>query len=98
MGSQKKYYAVIRGCRPGIYTAWYGPDGAEEQVRGYAGAIYKGFTTLHEAQQWFESPAVRPRSASGRSPSAAVPDVSGSLQGKIVVYTDGGCVGNPGPG
>ena len=33
MGSQKKYYAVIKGYRPGIYTAWYGPGGAEEQVR-----------------------------------------------------------------
>jgi ribonuclease HI len=98
MGSQKKFYAVVRGSRPGIYTAWYGLGGAEEQVRGYTGAIYKGFTTLHEAQQWFESPAARPRSASGRSPSPAVPDGSGSLPGQIVVYTDGGCVGNPGPG
>jgi ribonuclease HI len=98
MESQKKYYAVVRGCRPGIYTAWSGPEGAEEQVRGFAGAIYMGFTTLHEAQQWFESPVARPRSASGRSPSTAVPDVSVSLPGQIVVYTDGGCVGNPGPG
>jgi ribonuclease HI len=98
MGSPKKYYAVIRGCRPGIYTAWYGPGGAEEQVRGYTGAFYKGFSTLHEAQQWFETPADSSRSASGRSPSAAVPDVSSLLPGQIVVYTDGGCVGNPGPG
>ena len=59
MGSQKKYYAVVRGCRPGIYSAWYGPGGAEEQVRGYAGARYKGFATLQEAQQWLESPVVK---------------------------------------
>lgn len=99
MGSQKKYYAVIRGYQPGIYTAWYGPGGAEEQVRGYAGAIYKGFTTLREARQWFESPAARPRSASGRSPAAVVvPVAPGPSPGRIIIYTDGGCVGNPGSG
>jgi ribonuclease HI len=98
MGSQKKFYAVIRGCRPGIYTAWYGPGGAEEQVRGYAGAIYKGFTTLHEAQQWFESPAVKTRNSSRRVQADPAPDAPGASPGQIVVYTDGGCVGNPGPG
>ena len=98
MGSQKKFYTVIRGCRPGIYTAWYGSGGAEEQVRGYTGALYKGFTTLHEAQQWFENAAASPRNDAGRSPSVTVPDVSGSLPGRVVVYTDGGSLGNPGPG
>ena len=32
MGKQKKYYAVARGFKPGIYAAWFGPGGAEEQI------------------------------------------------------------------
>jgi ribonuclease HI len=98
MGSQKKYYTVVRGGRPGIYSAWYGPGGAEEQVRGYAGAIYKGFPSLYEAQQWFESPAVKTRNSSRRVQADPDPDAPGASPGRIVVYTDGGCVGNPGPG
>ena len=98
MGSQKKYYAVIRGYRPGIYTAWYGAGGAEEQVRGYAGAIYKGFVTVEEARRWLESPAVKTRKASGRAQAAAEPAAPPSSPGQIIIYTDGGCTGNPGPG
>ena len=98
MGSQKKFYAVIRGYRPGIYTAWYGAEGAEEQVRGYAGAIYKGFVTVEEAQRWLESPGVKTRKASGRAQAAAEPAAPPSSPGQIIIYTDGGCTGNPGPG
>jgi ribonuclease HI len=98
MGSQKKYYAVIRGSRPGIYTAWYGPGGAEEQVRGYAGAIYKGFATVEEARRWLESPEVKIRKASGRTQTTAEPAAPSSSPGQITIYTDGGCAGNPGPG
>ena len=98
MGSQKKFYTVIRGYRPGIYTAWYGPGGAEEQVRGYAGAIYKGFVTVEEAQRWLESTAVKTRKASGRAQATAEPAAPSSPSGQIIIYTDGGCAGNPGPG
>lgn len=98
MGSQKKYYAVVRGCRPGIYSAWYGPGGAEEQVRGFAGAIYKGFASLDEARRWLESPTVQTRNRSRRVQADPAPDVNSASPGQIVVYTDGGCTGNPGPG
>jgi ribonuclease HI len=56
MGKPKKYYAVVRGHTPGIYTTWFGPGGAEEQIRGYAGARYKGFPSLTEARQWLKNP------------------------------------------
>jgi ribonuclease HI len=98
MGNQKKYYAVNRGYRPGIYSAWYGPGGAEEQVRGYAGALYKGFVTEEEAQRWLESPAVKTRKASGSAQATAEPAAPAASPGQIVIYTDGGCSGNPGPG
>lgn len=98
MGSQKKYYAVIRGYRPGIYTVWYGPGGAEEQVRGYAGAVYKGFVTMEEAQRWLDNPAAKTRKPSGGAPAAAEPAAHPASSGQIVIYTDGGCAGNPGAG
>lgn len=122
MGNPKKYYAVVRGRRPGIYGVWYGPEGAEEQVRGFAGAIYKGFATLEEAKRWQESPAAGTRKGpSGKQADPApaggyracgmghrngshgkrtesTPNAPVAASGQIVVYTDGGCAGNPGPG
>lgn len=98
MGSQKKYYSVIKGYRPGIYTAWYGPGGAEEQVRGYAGAVYKGFVNLEEARQWLENPSVKTRKATGRRKAAAESATEPVSPGQVIIFTDGGCTGNPGPG
>jgi ribonuclease HI len=98
MGSQKKYYAVLKGCRPGIYSAWYGFGGAEEQVRGFAGAVYKGFATQDEARRWLESPAAGNRNGPSRARADSSPDAPIAFPGEIVVYTDGGCAGNPGPG
>lgn len=37
---------------PGIYSKWYGPGGAHEQVNGYKGAIFKGFTTFDQADKF----------------------------------------------
>ncbi|MDO9529308.1 MAG: ribonuclease HI [Syntrophales bacterium] len=96
MGKPKKYYAVARGRNPGIYTAWFGPDGAEEQIRGYAGARYKGFASLPEAQKWLQNP-IYVRSPSGGKDSDTALDMD-VPPGTIVIYTDGGCRGNPGPG
>lgn len=39
----RKIYAVRAGRKPGIYNEWFGPDGAEAQVKGVSGAAYKGF-------------------------------------------------------
>jgi hypothetical protein len=36
------FYAVSRGRRVGIYRSWLE---CEEQVRGFSGAIFKGFKT-----------------------------------------------------
>jgi len=97
MGKQKKYYAVARGFKPGIYAAWFGLEGAEEQIRGYAGALYKGFASISEARQWLQNPAYKksPVRTEHKSPTLLAP---GSPPGKIMIYTDGGCRRNPGPG
>ena len=97
MARTKKFYAVAKGRKPGIYTDWFGPKGAEAQIRGVNGARYKGFATLSEAQQWLEDPGTT-RSAPRRQAPDAPGDAAEVSPGTIIIYTDGGCRGNPGPG
>lgn len=44
-----KYYAVRTGKKPGIYRSW---DACKAMVHGYPGAVYKGFKTLEEAEDF----------------------------------------------
>lgn len=48
----KSLYVVVKGHQPGIYTEWSGEKGAQEQVNGVSGAIYKGFHNRDEAAAW----------------------------------------------
>lgn len=91
MAKKKKYYAVVNGRNPGIYTDWTGQNGAQAQIIRFSGAVYKGFKTQKEAEAFMSQQAKEP------------PDIdkeeSNELQdGTIVIYTDGGCTNNPGPG
>lgn len=53
MASKKaKYYVVWTGAAPGIYRSW---ADCEAQVKGVAGALYKGFDTEEEAEEAFYS-------------------------------------------
>ena len=45
--AKKKYYAVRKGRKPGIYMTW---DECSAQVIGCAGAVYKSFLTEEEAK------------------------------------------------
>ncbi len=92
--SNKKFYAVAAGRKPGIYSTWFGEEGAEVQIKGFEGARFKGFATRAEAEKWMENPGVyKPRGATKHAVKAPV-----SLDGYIHVYSDGGALGNPGPG
>ncbi|KRK96899.1 ribonuclease H [Secundilactobacillus odoratitofui DSM 19909 = JCM 15043] len=75
-----KYYAVKKGRKTGIFTSW--PE-TQQQVTGFPGAVFKGFKTQAEAQQ-FLSGDVQP--AKHLSKSVAHTD-NDSL---IIGYTDGG--------
>ena len=46
-----KFYAVKKGKVPGIYTSW---DACKSMVHGFLGAVYKGFATRAEAEQFLE--------------------------------------------
>lgn len=48
---KKKYYVVWKGNNPGIYDSW---EECSKQVAGFAGAQYKSFTTLAEAEYAFQ--------------------------------------------
>lgn len=47
--SKKKFYAVRKGYKVGIYNTW---DECKKQVNGFSGAEYKSFQTLAEANEY----------------------------------------------
>ena len=99
MTRSKKFYAVVRGRRPGIYTQWFGPDGAQVQVAGFPNARYKGFPSRCEAEAFMKNGGVVPASAQRKGKTAAPQDPPAPANGpRVEVYTDGGALGNPGPG
>jgi ribonuclease HI len=70
-------------------------------VISFPGATYKGHYTLQEAEEWISQScnAVRVKSKKNKTlkPNDAR-HLNIDCSGKVVVYTDGGCSGNPGPG
>ena len=46
---KKKFYAVSKGRKTGIFKTWVE---CEAQIKGFSGASYKGFVTLEEALQF----------------------------------------------
>jgi ribonuclease HI len=93
--AQKKahYYAVKAGREPGIYRTW---AECQEQVTGFPGAVFRGFRVLAEAQDFLGDSAARPKPAAAEVVDP-VPDSEASPD-RVVIYTDGACTGNPGPG
>lgn len=95
--AKTKFYAVAVGRTTGIFTAW---SVAEAQVKGYAGARYKSFSSRQEAEAWLREPHSGNTRPAGRAPDekprtgqpAALP------ANALLIYTDGGAIGNPGPG
>ncbi|MFN8357182.1 MAG: ribonuclease H family protein [Spirosomataceae bacterium] len=54
MAKKSKYYVVWQGRRAGVFHSW---DACKEQIEGFAGAKYKSFESLSEANKAFEKPA-----------------------------------------
>ena len=46
---KSNFYAVRKGFKPGVYKTW---EECKEQVSGYSGALYKGFQTEREAEDY----------------------------------------------
>jgi ribonuclease HI len=101
---KKQYYIVVKGHQPGIYSCWNGPGGAAEQVQNVPHALYKGFYTRDEAIAWMKQvEASELLDELGLDQDSPIPIPSLDHQpmldeGKVVIYTDGAAIGNPGPG
>jgi len=107
--AKKTVYVVVRGKRPGIYRSWTGEGGAAKQVQGHPGAVFKGFTRPEDAANWVRSldPEIIPPARRERlldaletagAPTRSGPSPCAKEDNRVVIYTDGGAIGNPGPG
>ncbi len=94
--AKKKFYAVASGRKCGIFTDW---PVAQEQVKGFAGAKFKSFPTLAEAEEWLKNPVyVKKTANSFRSKKKNRCEGIEKRETDITIFTDGGCINNPGPG
>ena len=91
MAKKKRYYAVVKGRNPGIYTEWKGQNGAQAQIIRFSGSVYKGFETEREAEEFMNQQSIE-------QPDIQETEAAGLQEGKIIIYTDGACINNPGPG
>lgn len=89
-----KYYAVVCGVQPGIYTDW---PTAEKMVKGFPGAIFKSFHTRAEAeafiaksgQQTYQKPqAQQVQKAQAQQQTYQKPQAL-PLVDATIIYTDG---------
>lgn len=108
----KQIYIVVKGRQPGIYFKWFGVGEAEEQIKEYPDAIYKGFFTKEEAINWLKefpletlnciAPNLVEFTASenetDNSPSIKEMVNDFLSNGMVVIFTDGCAIRNPGPG
>lgn len=106
MGKQK-YYVVWHGVNPGIYQSW---DECLQQVKNFAGAVYKSFSTMEEAEEaYYSSPHdyITRKSPKPDSSSNEPQDVPTNRSDTVLplplavkadaLAVDAACSGNPGP-
>ena len=100
MAKEKKYYVVWVGKTPGVYSAW---PKAQSQISGFAGARYKSFKTLLEAQNAFKRPwqeFVSNNPGGKKAGAKSEPKILTDEFLKEIVHdsiaVDAACSGNPG--
>ncbi len=91
-----KFYTVARGRKTGIFTSW---SDAQRQVKGFSGARFKSFKTKQEALAFLEDPSCTNSASSKKKKSGHQQPANYEYpENAVIVYTDGGAIGNPGPG
>ena len=78
----KKFYAVKKGIKTGIYDNW---DACKKVIEGYPGAEYKGFTSLKEARAFLGIDG----DESSEGPSASVKMPADQAADTLIAYVDG---------
>ena len=86
----KRYYAILSGRKTGIFDKWFGLNGAKSQIEGFPNAKYKGFGSHEEAKKWLYNPDIKEEGLAS-SDHHSTSDLK-----KVIIYTDGGCLRNPG--
>lgn len=97
----KKYYVVWEGREKGIFPDW---DICKKHIDKFAGARYKSFKTLAEAEAAFKAGGhastkktkAAPRKYSGKGLKTYTAAEVDALEVKTKIFTDGGCEPNPG--
>jgi ribonuclease HI len=110
---KKSIYIVVNGRKPGIYSKWFGVGEAAEQVEGFPEAVYKGFYTREEAINWLKEFPIetllrlapnlveyvtKDKPISAPQTQHQKTNGDNSSQEKVVIYTDGCAINNPGVG
>ncbi len=85
----KKFYAVRKGKKTGIFHTW---DECKAVVAGFSGAEYRGFATLQEAKEYIGTEnKITPATDSVKEEETLVAYVDGSYDDSIKKYAFG-CV------
>jgi len=97
--ANKKYYAVFKGRKTGIYSNW---DDTKKQVNGFNSPVYKSFKNLVDAEKWLSDLSINKSIISQKNKTSKKAEINTSLikpvGDKIIIYTDGACKNNPGSG
>ena len=91
---RKKYYAVKKGRKTGIFTSW---DECKEQVNGFSGSLFQSFTSEAEAEAFLAETELPPKKKQRKAePPPHGTDiwayVDGSFDSSTGVITGGGGV------
>ena len=95
MGKEiKKFYAVKKGLKPGIYFSW---NECKAQTHKFKGAIFKSFPTLKEAEDYLNSSEEKDNSSQFNSPEPKILNpsyayIDGSFNKQTKVYGYGGFI------
>jgi ribonuclease HI len=98
----KKYYVVWKGRETGIFSTW---PKCKSLVDGFAGARYKSFPTLAEAESAFGGSSTNTaasKAAKGASKPKKVKAAPltqqqiDAMEYQVKIFTDGACDPNPG--
>ncbi len=104
MPQGKKYYVVFKGRNPGVYDDW---GDALEQVQGFEGAVYKGYTSSVEASAAYRKAmqkedgndlgAFLSHASNHNLPKPGQPDHMTNPEVDLDAWAvDASCLGNPG--
>jgi len=97
----KKYYVVWQGRETGIFTDW---NSCKKQIDKFAGARYKSFKSLVEAEAAFgggsarsvvDIPAKKRKSNRQTVKTYTAAEIA-AMNIDTTIFTDGGCEPNPG--